>query len=56
VDGAKGAPSVFDSAEEEAGARAPVKAMTLESSQVLEGGAICLRYKIQNAVAAGIDP
>ena len=56
VDGAKGAPSVFDSAEEEAGAHAPVKAMTLESSQVLEGGAICLRYKIQNAGAAGIGP
>jgi len=32
VDGAKGAPSVFDSPEADAGQRAPVTAMTLESS------------------------
>ncbi|WP_027577967.1 dihydrofolate reductase family protein [Bradyrhizobium sp. Ai1a-2] len=49
VDGAKGAPSVFDSAQEEADQRAPVEAMTLESSQQLEGGAMWLRYRIQNA-------
>jgi hypothetical protein len=28
---------------------APVTAMTLESSQALEGGAMLLRYRIQNA-------
>ena len=49
VDGAKGAPSVFDSTEAEAGRRAPVTAMTLESSEALEGGAMLLRYRIQNA-------
>jgi riboflavin biosynthesis pyrimidine reductase len=49
VDGAKGAPSVFDSTEAEADRRAPVTAMTLESSKVLEGGAVWLRYRIQNA-------
>jgi riboflavin biosynthesis pyrimidine reductase len=48
VDGAKGAPSVFDSTEAEAAQRAPVTAMTLESSQTLEGGAMLLRYRIQN--------
>jgi len=52
VDGAKGAPSVFDSAESEADRRAPVTAMTLESSRALEGGAMLLRYRIQNAGAA----
>jgi riboflavin biosynthesis pyrimidine reductase len=49
VDGARGAPSVFDSPEAEADRRAPVTAMTLESSKVLEGGAMWLRYRIQNA-------
>jgi riboflavin biosynthesis pyrimidine reductase len=49
VDGAKGSPSVFDSTEAEAEKRAPVAAMSLESSQILEGGAMLLRYLIQNA-------
>jgi riboflavin biosynthesis pyrimidine reductase len=49
VDGTKGAPSVFDSTEAEAEQRPPVTAMTLESSQALEGGAMLLRYRIQNA-------
>src|ERR1700716_2167117 len=49
VDGARGAPSVFDSTDAEADRRAPVTAMTLESSKVLEGGAMLLRYMIQNA-------
>ena len=48
VDGAKGAPSVFDSTDAEADHRAPVTAMTLESSQALDGGALLLRYRIQN--------
>jgi len=49
VDGAKGAPSVFDSTDAEGDRRAPVTAMTLESSRALEGGAMLLRYAIQNA-------
>ncbi|MEH2506665.1 riboflavin biosynthesis pyrimidine reductase [Bradyrhizobium sp. AZCC 1578] len=49
VDGAKGAPSVFDSSETEADQRAPLTAMALERSEVLEGGAVLLRYRMQNA-------
>jgi riboflavin biosynthesis pyrimidine reductase len=48
VDGARGAPSVFDSSDAEAGERAPIRSMTLESSQVLEGGAVWLRYRLEN--------
>ena len=48
VDGAKGAPSVFDSTDAEADHRAPITAMTLESSRHLEAGAILLRYLISN--------
>jgi riboflavin biosynthesis pyrimidine reductase len=48
VDGAKGAPSVFDSRETEQGPSAPVEAMTLESSNVLDGGAVWLRYRLRN--------
>jgi riboflavin biosynthesis pyrimidine reductase len=47
VDGAKGAPSVFDSTDAEADRRTPVTAMTLESSQALEGGAMLLRFRIR---------
>ncbi len=49
VDGAKGAPSVFDSTGAEAGHPAPVEAMSLESTRQLDGGAIWLRYRLQNA-------
>ena len=49
IDGAKGAPSIFDSVEEIAGRSTPVRSMTLESHQLLEGGAIWLRYKVQNS-------
>jgi riboflavin biosynthesis pyrimidine reductase len=52
VDGAKGAPSVFDSPDAESDQRAPVTAMMLESSRPLEGGAMLLRYRIQNAGAS----
>jgi riboflavin biosynthesis pyrimidine reductase len=51
VDGAKGAPSVFDSSEAATDQGAPVTAMALESSRALEGGAMLLRYRIQNAGA-----
>jgi riboflavin biosynthesis pyrimidine reductase len=49
VDGAKGAPCVFDSSDDEAGAPAPLCSMTLESSEALEGGAVWLRYRLQGA-------
>jgi riboflavin biosynthesis pyrimidine reductase len=48
VDGAKGAPSVFDSSEREAGVPAPVTAMSLKDMQRLDGGAVWLRYEIRN--------
>jgi riboflavin biosynthesis pyrimidine reductase len=47
VDGAKGAPAVFDS--HAAGEQpAPVESMTLDSCQVLEGGVVWLRYQLRN--------
>jgi len=52
VDGAKGAPSVFDSTVRETERRALVTAMALESSRTLDGGALLLRYRIQNAEPA----
>jgi len=47
VDGAKGAPSVFDSTDNNPDAPAPIAAMALESSEVLPGGAVWLRYRLQ---------
>jgi riboflavin biosynthesis pyrimidine reductase len=49
VDGAKGAPCVFDSSDDEAAAPPALRSMTLESSEVLEGGAVWLRYRLQSA-------
>jgi riboflavin biosynthesis pyrimidine reductase len=48
VDGARGVAHVFDSRDEESAARAPIRSMTLESSEVLEGGAVWLRYRLRN--------
>lgn len=48
IDGAKGAPSIFDSSDQDAGIAAPIRAMTLASTEVLEGGAVWLRYRLQN--------
>lgn len=49
IDGAKGAPSVFDSTDAEADHRAPVTEMTLTSHRDLGGGALLLRYRIANS-------
>src|SRR5213592_2765569 len=48
VDGAKGAPSIFDSSDQDAGSAPPIRSMTLASCEVLEGGAVWLRYRLQN--------
>ncbi|MGA8383231.1 MAG: hypothetical protein WB710_19080 [Stellaceae bacterium] len=48
IDGARGAPSVFDSGDKDAGVAAPIRSMTLASSEVLEGGVVWLRYRLQN--------
>ena len=48
VDGAKGAPSIFDSTEAEAAVRAPLQSMTLKACEMLDGGAVWLRYDLRN--------
>jgi riboflavin biosynthesis pyrimidine reductase len=47
ADGRRGAPCVFDSRDQEVGAPDALRSMTLESNQVLEGGAVWLRYQLQ---------
>ena len=49
IDGARGAPYIFDSEEAEADVRAPIRSMTLASCEVLEGGAVWLRYRLTNS-------
>jgi riboflavin biosynthesis pyrimidine reductase len=51
VDGARGAPSLFDSRERDAEVRAPLAAVTLEKSEVLDGGTVWLRYRVENAAS-----
>ncbi|MBV9017296.1 MAG: dihydrofolate reductase family protein [Alphaproteobacteria bacterium] len=48
VDGARGAPYTFDSDDTQSDVRAPIRSMTLASCEVLEGGAVWLRYRLQN--------
>jgi riboflavin biosynthesis pyrimidine reductase len=48
VDGAPGAPALFDAASDGDGQRAPVDGLELVSSEVVEGGAVWLRYRIRN--------
>src|SRR6266702_4430214 len=48
IDGAKGAPSIFDSSDKEAGVAAPIRSMTLASCEVLDGGVVWLRYRLKN--------
>jgi riboflavin biosynthesis pyrimidine reductase len=48
IDGSTGGPIVFNSGEEDLGP-APIESMTLVSHEVLEKGAVWLRYKLVNA-------
>lgn len=48
VDGAPGAPSLFDAAREDEGKRASVQGIELMSSEVCDGGVVWLRYRIRN--------
>jgi riboflavin biosynthesis pyrimidine reductase len=48
VDGTKGASSIFDSSEADAGKAAPARTMVLESTQQLDGGVLWLRYRLEN--------
>jgi riboflavin biosynthesis pyrimidine reductase len=57
VDGSKGAPSVFDSTDRDAELRAPIEQMSLESCEVLDDGAVWLRYRMRNETpASGKSP
>jgi riboflavin biosynthesis pyrimidine reductase len=47
VDGAPGAPSVFDAHAADV-QRAPLTAMTLETTEMLDGGAVWLKYRLRN--------
>jgi riboflavin biosynthesis pyrimidine reductase len=48
IDGARGGPHIFDSGDDMSGPTAPVQSMILQSCEVLEGGAVWLRYRLQN--------
>jgi riboflavin biosynthesis pyrimidine reductase len=48
IDGAKGAPCIFDSSDGDADVAAPIRSMILASTEVLEGGVVWLRYRLQN--------
>ena len=50
VDGSSGAPTVFNSGAVDLGP-APIESMTLASHEVLEGGAVWLRYRLTSAPA-----
>ena len=47
IDGASGAPSLFHSADTDADAPAPLTSMKLESSEILPGGEVWLRYRLE---------
>jgi riboflavin biosynthesis pyrimidine reductase len=46
IDGARGAPTTFDSTDADANVQAPLSTMRLDSSQVLDGGFVWLRYSL----------
>jgi len=47
IDGSTGAPTVFNSGDKDLGT-APIESMTLISHEILEKGAVWLRYKLDN--------
>ena len=52
IDGAKGAPSLFDSSDAEANVSAPLAGMSLENTKFLDAGAVWLRYRLLNETPA----
>lgn len=48
IDGSSGAPTVFNSGDVDLGP-APIQSMTLASHEVLDGGAVWLRYRLSSA-------
>jgi hypothetical protein len=49
----KDAPSIFDSSEKDAGIAAPIRSMTLASTEVLENNLVWLRYRLQLLMRSG---
>jgi riboflavin biosynthesis pyrimidine reductase len=49
IDGASGAPTVFDSAESSSDMPAPIQSLSLEKCQLMEGGIVWLRYRLKAA-------
>ena len=50
IDGSSGAPTVFNSGDKDLGP-APIESMILTSHEVLDGGAVWLRYKLTSVAA-----
>jgi hypothetical protein len=50
IDGSSATPVVFNSGDRDLGP-APIETMTLTGHEVLEGGAVWLRYKLTSAAA-----
>jgi riboflavin biosynthesis pyrimidine reductase len=50
IDGSSGAPTVFNSGDVDLGP-APIESMTLASHEVLDSGAVWLRYKLRSAAS-----
>jgi riboflavin biosynthesis pyrimidine reductase len=48
VEGTKGSASVFDFGDDEASMAVPLQSVTLANSEVLECGAVWLRYRVQS--------
>jgi riboflavin biosynthesis pyrimidine reductase len=49
IDGASGAPAVFDGSSASEPARLPIDALTLTSHEVMDGGIVWLRYRVTPA-------
>ena len=49
IDGASGAPTVFDSQEALSAMPAPIQSLSLEKCQLMESGIVWLRYRLKVA-------
>ena len=49
IDGSQGAPSVFDSRDASERIAPPLRSVKLDSTQTLDGGAVWLRYSLENS-------
>jgi riboflavin biosynthesis pyrimidine reductase len=51
IDGASGAPATFDGPDSENGLPVPLTSLTLEAHELLDGGLLWLRYKVNRSAA-----